>query len=33
VPNAVLAKVGVGGRVCIFTFEETHLLVDVTAAL
>jgi ELWxxDGT repeat protein len=30
VPNAVLAKVGVGGRVCVFTFAETHLLIDVS---
>jgi hypothetical protein len=29
VPNAVLAKVGVGGKVCIFTLAETDVLVDV----
>ena len=30
VPNAVLAKVGVGGKVCIYTFAETHLLTDLS---
>ena len=30
VPNAVLAKVGDGGKVCLFTKAETHLLVDVS---
>ena len=30
VPNAVLAKVGVGGKVCIYTFAQTHLLTDVS---
>ncbi len=29
VPNAVLAKVGSGGKVCIFTVARTHMLVDV----
>ncbi|MEQ9163119.1 MAG: hypothetical protein RLN74_10445, partial [Ilumatobacter fluminis] len=29
VPNAVLAKVGVGGKVCVHTHAETHLVVDV----
>ena len=29
VPNAVLAKVGAGGKVCIFTLADTDLLVDV----
>ena len=32
VPNAVLAKVGAGGKVCIFTLSATDLVVDVTAA-
>jgi Leucine-rich repeat (LRR) protein len=29
VPNAVLAKVGVGGKVCIYSKATTHLVVDV----
>jgi hypothetical protein len=29
VANAVVAKVGAGGRVCVFTFAATHLAVDV----
>ena len=29
VPNAVVAKVGVGGTVCVFAERATHLLVDV----
>jgi hypothetical protein len=29
VPNAVLAKVGAGGKVCIYTLAPTHLVVDV----
>jgi hypothetical protein len=29
IPNAVVAKLGVGGKVCIYTFAATHLLVDV----
>ena len=29
VPNAVVAKVGVGGRVCVFVSNATHLVVDV----
>jgi ELWxxDGT repeat protein len=33
VPNAVLAKVGVGGRVCLFTLAEADLLVDVNGAI
>ncbi len=28
VANAVIAKVGVGGRVCVFTYAATHLIVD-----
>jgi hypothetical protein len=28
-PNAVLAKIGTGGKVCIYTFAATHLLADV----
>jgi hypothetical protein len=31
VPNAVLAKLGDGGKVCIWTKATTHILVDVTA--
>jgi hypothetical protein len=30
VPNAVLAKIGDGGRVCLFTSSTTHLVVDVS---
>ena len=29
VPNAVVAKVGVDGKVCVFTFAAAQLLVDV----
>ena len=29
VPNAVLSKVGVGGKVCVFSSAATHLVVDV----
>ena len=29
VPNAVVAKVGAGGAVCVFAEQPTHLLVDV----
>jgi hypothetical protein len=29
VPNAVLAKIGDGGKVCIYTKAETHIIVDV----
>jgi hypothetical protein len=29
IPNAVLAKVGAGGRVCLFTNAGTHLIVDI----
>ena len=32
VPNAVLSRVGVGGKVCIYSFAETHLIVDVNGA-
>jgi hypothetical protein len=28
VPNAVVASIGVGGKVCVFTSARTHLLVD-----
>jgi hypothetical protein len=31
VPNAVLARLDPEGRVCVFTFATTHLLVDVNA--
>ncbi len=30
VPNAVLSKLGTGGKVCLFTFAKTDLLVDVS---
>jgi len=30
VPNAVLAKVGAGGNVCLFTSQPIHFVVDVT---
>lgn len=30
VPNNVVAKIGTGGKVCLFAAEGTHLLVDVT---
>jgi hypothetical protein len=32
VPNAVLVKVGTGGKVCLYSFAETDLLVDVNGA-
>ena len=28
-PNAVLAKIGVGGKVCIYTKAETDMIADV----
>jgi hypothetical protein len=31
-PNAVLSKIGDGGKVCVFTVAGTHLLVDVNGA-
>lgn len=31
VPNLVIAKLGVGGKVCIFTSIATHLIADVSA--
>ena len=33
VPNQVIAKVGTGGRVCIYTLAATHLIVDVSGSL
>ena len=33
VPNAVLAKVGAGGKVCIFTLAETDIVVDVNGSV
>jgi hypothetical protein len=33
VPNELVAKVGVNGRVCLFTDAETHLLADVVGYL
>jgi hypothetical protein len=32
VPNAVLATIGVGGKVCVYSTVTTHLIVDVNAA-
>ena len=32
VPNAVVSKVGVGGKVCVYTHGETDLIVDVNGA-
>jgi len=29
VPNAVLAKIGAGGKVCVFTLAETDIVIDV----
>ena len=29
VPNAVFAKVGAGGKVCVYTLAATDLIVDV----
>ena len=29
VPNGVIAKIGVGGKVCLFASNGTHLIVDV----
>jgi hypothetical protein len=31
VPNAVIAKIGVDGKVCVFVSNQTHLVVDVDA--
>ena len=31
IPNAVVAKVGVGGKVCLFTMAPAHLIADVNA--
>ncbi len=31
VPNAVLAKVGAGGAICVYTLATTHLVIDVNA--
>jgi hypothetical protein len=31
VPNAVVAKVGAGGKVCVFSSAETHIVIDVNA--
>ena len=30
IANAVIAKVGTGGNVCLYTSQATHLVVDVT---
>ncbi len=32
IPNLVIAKVGAGGKVCLFTSATTHLVVDVNAS-
>jgi hypothetical protein len=29
ISNAVLAKIGAGGKVCVFTYTSTDLVVDV----
>ena len=29
IPNAVVTSLGAGGKVCLFTFAPTHLIVDV----
>ena len=29
VPNAVVAKLGAGGKVCVFSYAATDLIVDV----
>jgi hypothetical protein len=29
IPNAVIAKVGIGGKVCLYANSGTHLLADV----
>ncbi|MGH9133844.1 MAG: HYR domain-containing protein, partial [Ilumatobacteraceae bacterium] len=33
VPNELVAKVGAGGRICLYTYSETHLLADVVGYL
>jgi hypothetical protein len=33
VPNAVVARVGVNGTVCLYTFATTHLIVDASGTL
>ena len=33
IPNSVIAKVGAGGRVCVFTSAQADLLVDVNGSL
>jgi hypothetical protein len=32
VPNAVIAKLGAGGKVCLYTYAATNLIVDVNGA-
>lgn len=32
ISNAVTAKLGTGGKVCVFTYAPTHVVIDVTAA-
>ena len=29
IPNAVITKIGAGGKVCIYTHRATHLLADI----
>jgi hypothetical protein len=33
VPNAVISKIGVGGKVCLFASATTHLIVDVNGVI
>jgi hypothetical protein len=32
IPNSVVSKVGVGGKVCVYSYAETDLIVDVNGA-
>ncbi len=32
IPNLVIAKIGVGGKVCLYTYAATHLIADVNGA-
>lgn len=32
ISNAVTAKIGAGGKVCVYTYAPTHIVIDVTAA-
>jgi hypothetical protein len=33
VPNAVISKLGTGGKVCLFAQRTTHLIVDVNGVI